>query len=145
MSGCAFNPTTEQRALVEAMIGCGESEAEICRLIKNPATGKPISKKMLHEHFPAEITAGAVKVGPLVNNWIVKAILGRGDVKDERLRVQLAICYARTLMGQNEIVTHGRGRVDPRDLAEAERSLDEKLARLARRHQAGETGGPSGG
>lgn len=145
MSGCAFNPTTEQRALVEAMIGCCESEAEICRLIKNPATGKPISKKMLHEHFPAEITAGAVKVGALVNNWIVKAILGRGDVKDERLRVQLAICYAKTLMGQNEIVTHGRGRVDPRDLAEARRRNLEMVVEVARRLQPKETGEPSEG
>jgi len=34
MSGCAFNPTPEQRDWVDAMIGCGMLEDEICRLIK---------------------------------------------------------------------------------------------------------------
>jgi hypothetical protein len=42
MSRRAFNPTAEQRGNVEAMIGYGIPEAEICNLIKNPATGKPI-------------------------------------------------------------------------------------------------------
>jgi hypothetical protein len=135
MSRCTFNPTLEQRELVEAMIAGGASEAEICRLIKNPATGKPISKKMLRGHFPAEITAGAVKVGPLVKNWVVKTILGRGDIKDERLRVQLAICYAKTTMGQNEIVTHDRERA-AREFAEAEQDLEKKLARLVDRETA---------
>jgi len=43
MSRRTFNPTAEQRGNVEAMIGYGIPETEICLLIKNPATGKPIN------------------------------------------------------------------------------------------------------
>jgi len=145
MSGCPFNPTPEQRDWVEAMIGYGVSEAEICTRIKNPATGRPISLKMLHEHFPAEIAAGAVKVAALVNNWIVKAILGRGDVKDERLRVQLAISYAKYRIGPKETVMNGCKLVDPRDVAKARRRNLEMVNEVARRLQAKETGEPSEG
>jgi hypothetical protein len=36
------------RGNVEAMIGYGIAEAEICLLIKNPATGKPIDLATFH-------------------------------------------------------------------------------------------------
>jgi hypothetical protein len=47
MTRRAFNPTAEQRGNVEAMIGYGIPEADICLLIKNPETGKPIDLKTL--------------------------------------------------------------------------------------------------
>ena len=84
MSRHPFNPTPEQREAVEAMIACGDSEAEICTRIINPATGKPISLKMLRKHFAAEIAPRPVKVDLLINNWMTNTILGRGDIKDER-------------------------------------------------------------
>ena len=145
MSRCPFNPTPEQRDWVEAMIGYGVSEAEICTRIKNPATGKPISLKMLHEHFPAEIAAGAVKGDALINNWIVKTILGRGDVKDERLRVQLAISYAKYRIGPKETVMNDCKRFDPRDVAKARQRNIELVNQVARRLRARETGESSEG
>jgi hypothetical protein len=47
MSRPAFTPSSEQRGNVEAMIGYGITAAEICRLIKNPETGKAIDQKTL--------------------------------------------------------------------------------------------------
>jgi hypothetical protein len=51
MSRRAFNPTAEQRGNVEAMIGYAIAEADICLLIKNPATGKPIDLATLRKAF----------------------------------------------------------------------------------------------
>jgi hypothetical protein len=53
-----FAPTVDQRGNVEAMTGFGISQEEICRLIKNPETGKPIDKKTLELHFADEIETG---------------------------------------------------------------------------------------
>src|SRR5258705_4365056 len=39
----AFQPSEEQRCIVEAMVGFGIPEAEICGLIRN-ANGKPIGR-----------------------------------------------------------------------------------------------------
>ena len=55
----AFKPTAEQRESVELMISYGAPEAEICLLIKNPETGKPIEVETLREHFASEIATGA--------------------------------------------------------------------------------------
>ena len=55
MSRRAFKPTAEQRGCVETMIGYGVPEAEICLLIKNPKTDKPIDLESLRKHFAAEI------------------------------------------------------------------------------------------
>jgi hypothetical protein len=143
MSGCAFNPTPEQRELVEAMIGSGMLEDKICRVIKNPKTGKPITVKTLRKHFAAEITAAAVKVDALVDNWITKTILGRGDVKDERLRVQLAIAHAKYRRGRNEIVTTSGAPVGIWDVNEARQRNLEMIAQVSRRLRGDETGEPS--
>jgi hypothetical protein len=60
MSRRGFKPTAEQRGWVEAMIGYGMPEAEICLLIKHPQTGEPISLQTLRKHFAEEIATGAV-------------------------------------------------------------------------------------
>jgi hypothetical protein len=134
MSRCAFNPTAEQRGCVEEMIGYGVPEAKICLLIKNPKTGKPIGLKMLRKHFAQEIAAGAVKMKVQVGDWIVAAILGHDDsFQDVRLRVRLAIFYARTRMGWTETVTNRREVVEHRDLEGARKRVSEKLERLAQR------------
>ena len=53
----AFKPTAEQRESVELMISYGAPEVEICPLIKNPETGKPIEVETLRKHFASEIAA----------------------------------------------------------------------------------------
>ena len=142
MSRHAFNPTPEQREAVEAMIACGDSEAEICTRIINPATGKPISLKMLRKHFAAEIAPRPVKVDLLINNWMTNTILGRGDIKDERLRVQLAMFWTKYRMGPKETVNTSSGPADLRELDKARQRNFEMIQEVAQRLQAIETGEP---
>ena len=105
MSRRAFNPTAEQRGNVEAMIGYGIPETEICLLIKNPATGKPINLARFRKYFAAEIATGAPKVKSLVGNRIAASILGRdGGLTDQRARATLAVFFAKTRMGWTETV-----------------------------------------
>ena len=57
-----FAPTADQRGNVEAMTGFGISQQEICRVIINPETGKPIDKKTLELHFADEMMPPAAAV-----------------------------------------------------------------------------------
>jgi hypothetical protein len=150
MSRRAFNPTAEQRGNVEAMIGYGIPEAEICNLIKNPGTGKAIDLETFRKHFAAEIATGATKVKSLVGNRIVASILGRdGGLTDDRTQARLAVFFAKTRMGWKEVVAnrheHVGGPIEDRDAKDVGQRLSDKLARLARRLKAGETGGSSEG
>jgi hypothetical protein len=90
----------EQRGNVEAMIGDGIPEADICLLIKNPETGKPIDLKTLRRHFAREIATGVTKLKSLAGNRIVAAMLGRdGGVTDELTQAKLLMLFAETRMG----------------------------------------------
>jgi hypothetical protein len=61
-----FRPTAEQRRNVEAMVGFGVREADICRLILNPETGRSINEKTLRQHFGQEIDTGQIKANARV-------------------------------------------------------------------------------
>jgi hypothetical protein len=102
-----FRPTSEQRNTVEAMIGFGIPEPEICRLIKNPETRKPIAEKTLRQAFTAEIDTGQTKANAQVGKFIYATITGTtGGITDERARAQLAIFWARTRMGWKMTVSN---------------------------------------
>ena len=105
----AFQPSEEQRRNVEAMVGFGIPEAEICGLIQK-ANGKPIDGKTLRKHFREEITTGAAKIKLTVGQFMVASILGRDaepgivPLRDERARASLAQLFARSRMGWRETV-----------------------------------------
>jgi hypothetical protein len=147
MSRRAFNPTSEQRAHVEAMIGYGIPEAEVCLLIKNPETGKPIDLKTLRKHFAAEIASGAAKVKSLVGNLIVASILGRdGGLQDERARARLAVFFAEARMGWKQTVANRHEHVGrPIDANALRQKISDRIARLARGLESGKSGGSSRG
>src|SRR6516225_3160102 len=91
----AFKPTAEQRESVELMISYGAPETEICLLIKNPETGKPIEVETLREHFASEIATGATKLKSQLGNRIVAAMLGRdGGRTDEVTQAKLLMLFA---------------------------------------------------
>jgi hypothetical protein len=114
MSRQSFEPTQEQRDVVEATIAFGIPEAQVAQLIKNRQTGKPISEHTLRKHFAAEIAIGATKLKSLVGTLIVNTILGRKNpatgvplgLTDERTRGQLAMFFAKTRMGWRETVVN---------------------------------------
>jgi hypothetical protein len=110
MTRPSFVPSADQRDIVEATIAFGIPEAQVCHLIKNPQTGKPISEHTLRKHFAAEIAIGAVKLKSLVGTLIVNTILGRKDpvskeplgINDNHARAMLTVFFAKTRMGWKE-------------------------------------------
>jgi len=98
-----FKPTDEQRENVSAMVGYGLSLEKICRLIRNPQTGKPVDEKTLRKAFPLEIDTGRVTVEALVSGFIINSILGRkGGIANETARAGLAQFFAKAQLGWRE-------------------------------------------
>lgn len=67
-----FIPSPEQRGMVEASVGFGHTYDEICQLIINPLTGKPICKHTLIKAFPLELERGKVSVKTKVMSALFK-------------------------------------------------------------------------
>jgi hypothetical protein len=102
-----FVPTADHRGNVEAMTGFGIPEAEICRLIRNPETGKPIDKKTLELHFADEIATGQTKANATVGRFIYATITkGPGGSNYEPGRIDLAKFWAARRMGWKETSVH---------------------------------------
>ena len=53
-----FEPTDEQRRIVERAAGLGLRQDKVCQLIISPRTNGPISKETLEKHFRAELDRG---------------------------------------------------------------------------------------
>jgi hypothetical protein len=138
----AFKPTAEQRRCVEAIIGIGVPEAEICRQIKTPETDKPIDLETFRKHFAAEIAFGAAKMKLLIFKFIHATILGHeGGLADEEARGRLLLFYAKTRLGWNRRASRHEKVGGAIDAQQAQQEVSDQLDRLARRPKAGETGG----
>lgn len=57
-----FTPTQDQRNLVLLGKGAGMTNKQICALIRNPDTGKPISPTILQREFTEELETGEAQV-----------------------------------------------------------------------------------
>lgn len=73
-----YAPTEEQRRNVEAMAGFGIPQAEICLLMINPETGRPIDEKTLRAHFHDELAQGHVKANSAIGQALFKKATGSG-------------------------------------------------------------------
>jgi hypothetical protein len=126
-----FAPTIEQRGNVEAMTGFGIPQEEICRLIHNPETGKPIDKKTLELHFRDEIETGTTKANATVGRFIYATITGApGGVDYPPGRIDLAKYWAASRMGWKSTTVHRHeGMID--DGSSALESVMRDVARLA--------------
>jgi hypothetical protein len=94
-----FVPTAEQRQNVEAMTGFGIAQADIARVIKNPANGKPIDEKTLRKHFADEIATGLTKAtAALAQSLFAEATKG----EDSRSRVTAAMFWLGRRAGWKE-------------------------------------------
>ena len=99
------------------MIGYGIPEADICLLIKNPETGKPIDLKTLRRHFAKEIATGLTKLKSLAGNRIVAAMLGRDG----------GLTNGLTLMGWKETVADEHANEERRSFIVKVSKTDAKL------------------
>lgn len=71
-----FVPTYEDRTKVEALSAFGVQEDEICRLIINPTTSKPIDAKTLRKHFRDELDLGLTKAIAVVAGRLMNSTKG---------------------------------------------------------------------
>lgn len=95
-----FVPTVDDRARVEMLAGFGMRQEEIAMLVTNPATGLPISKSALQEHFAVELERGAPKANALIAQSLFKKAQG-----DSNGAVTAAIFYLKCRAGWKETTT----------------------------------------
>jgi hypothetical protein len=92
----AFEPTQAQRTLVESLVAYGIPYLEICRLVINPRTKRPINTETLMKHFRDELDVGATKANAKVaESLYTQAIDGN---------MTAAIWWTKTRMGWKETV-----------------------------------------
>jgi hypothetical protein len=106
-----FVPTDEQRNTVKVMAALGIPHDKICLTVRNPDTGKPISRPTMEKVFRKEIDTAQTELHARIGSFIVMSILGQkqpiGEViRSERVRMRLAMFYAKTQMGWCEPIVN---------------------------------------
>ena len=136
-----FVPTPDQREVVTLLAGRGIPQEYIRQLIRNPQTGRPVSIKTLERAFATEIKTAKVELNCQIARFILDTILGRRPVnarpiKNERLRLTLAIFVAKTRLGWTEANRHQHvrdpiGAQDPRwSVPSLERRFNDLATRI---------------
>jgi hypothetical protein len=97
----AFEPTPEQRDIVEKASGFGLPHEHICQLIASPRTGRPIDRETLRKHFRTELHRGHAVAGYAVANALYQHALGKGPAA-----VTAAIWWTKVRMGWKETTQH---------------------------------------
>lgn len=92
-----FVPTAEDRKTVKAMSGYGIPEDEICKVIRNPQTGKAIDAKTLRKHFREELDSAAIIANSRVAQNLFAIATGSG-----KGAVTAAIFWLKTRAGWKE-------------------------------------------
>ena len=79
MARPTFEPTTEQRDMVEQLTAFGIPQSDIVNVIKDK-NGKPITDRTLRKHFRQELDGGAVKANLKVAKALFKNATTATDV-----------------------------------------------------------------
>jgi hypothetical protein len=69
-----FNPTDEQRSIVQLLAGYAIPHERIAQAIRNPLTRRPIGINTLRLRFEAELEAGRAEVDTLLANGFSKRL-----------------------------------------------------------------------
>src|SRR5262245_19667875 len=75
-----FEPTPEQRSIVQSMAGYGIPHEDIALVVINPRTGLPIDPKTLRLHFRVELDTGAVSANSKVVESLYTNATKNGNV-----------------------------------------------------------------
>ena len=143
-----FAPTPEQRGQVKILVGLGIPQEQICLLVINPQTGKPLDPKSLRKHFKREIAISTTELHARVSNFIVSSIFGMTPpagtvaIDNQHVRGALAIFFAKTRMGWKETVVnrheeHVKAPIDREAVIKRISDRIERLARVARDNSSG--------
>jgi len=91
----AFEPSDQQRIMVELLKGCGLTHIEIAANVLNPRTGKGIDQDTLEKYFRRELDEGFGKTKAKVLGSMVQKAMS----KDHPNAAQLAMFMARCQYG----------------------------------------------
>jgi len=137
-----FVPTPEQHRNVKALVALGIPQEEICQLVINPQTGKPLDVKSLRKHFGLEIETAEIKLHALMNNFTVANILGTAPpagtraIDNQHARASLLKFFAKTRMGWKEPVVNRQkepvdGPIEYQDATSVRQTIIDRLERLS--------------
>ncbi len=62
----SYQPTPEHKKMVSTLCGFGVPVDDICKVIENPSTGRPIDKKTLYKYYKNELDTGHIKANSKV-------------------------------------------------------------------------------
>ena len=135
-----FEPTPEHRSQVKILVGLGIPQEQICLLVINPQTGKPLDPKSLRKQFKREIAISTTELHARVSNFIVSSIFGMTPpagtvaIDNQHVRGALAIFFAKTRMGWKETVAnrHEEHVEAPVDREARIKRIIDRVDRLAR-------------
>ena len=82
-----FEPTQALRRQVESLSAFGVPQDDICRMIFNPRTGRPIGLKTLRKHFRQELDSGAAQATAKVVESLYRQAVGSPAQYDSRGRL----------------------------------------------------------
>lgn len=102
-----YEPNAQHRKIVNAMTSCGIPVDDICKVIDNPATGKPIDKKTLYKYYRKEIESGHIVANAKVANNLFSIATGNTPQS-----VTAAIFWAKTRMKWNDKPQEGGGNIE---------------------------------
>ncbi len=143
------------------LIGYGFRQEDICKLIINPETDKPITKPTLERHFRKEIDTGALLANALVAESLFNQAVGRAkliEIQEDGTKVILkerveadkgaAIWWSKARMGWSEtrrLSGPDGGPIQFEEKTDARERVARKLRRLIAAQEADrDDGSPCG-
>lgn len=153
----AFEPSSEQRKMVTTLAGYGLTHAQVCALIKNTETGRPIDAKTLREHFRDELDIGTAQGDAAVLQSLYRQAVGAPAEHDEKGKLirdeikpihgaTIFACKARPGIKWTERVEHTGKDGGPIETFDVTKLSDEELNQLeALRRKATVDRGNTGG
>lgn len=144
-----FEPTPEMRSIVETALGYGLTQEEVCALVRNPATGRPIDPTTLRARFSDEIRnaeavchfEAAVSLRHLIRGRAARYDQA-GNLLSEEIKIQPSAVYFyhKTRRGWREgIELMGKGG-GPIETTHAKSELARRIARHASTDESEEAG-----
>lgn len=88
--------TEDLRATVRKLAECGVSQEDMCKLITNPETGKPIHRNTLTKHFSEELDTALIELRVKTASALI------GALDDDKLKVSAAKWLEQSRFGYSE-------------------------------------------
>ena len=129
MGAPGFEPTDEQRKIVETSAGLGITHEDIRQLIINPNTGGAIAIQTLHNHFKKELEQGGAKAKVQIAESLFKQMRG-GNVAAAIFLAKVRLNWSEKIIVQRDPMDSMSDDELDRELARTREALDEIRAEI---------------